>query len=168
MDLQTITDNLGVLHWIDQVGLGVGAVFLALGAWRGLWWQIVRLLGLGAAVAIARWVGPAWGDDLHAWTELPLDIAQGLGWTSAFLLTLIGAAFLGMLGDRTIQAMKLSLLNRGAGALVGAATGALLHCAGVWACAYFAGGEWRSLTLAETRTGALIEGLSGVLQVFPS
>ena len=53
MDLQTITSNLSALHWIDQVGLGISALFLALGAWRGLWWQVVRLLGLAAAVAIA-------------------------------------------------------------------------------------------------------------------
>ena len=168
MDLQTFTDNFSGLHWIDQVGLGIGSVFLVLGAWRGLWWQVVRLLGLGAAVAIARWVGPVWGEDIHGWTELPIDVAHGLGWTSAFLLTLVGAAFLGMLGDRTIEAMKLSLLNRAAGAIVGAITGALLHCAGVWACAYFAGEEWRSTTFTETQTSSLINELAGVLQMFPS
>ena len=168
IDIQSFTSQVGQLHWIDQVGLGVTAVFLLLGAWRGLWWQVVRLLGLAAAVAIARWVGPVWGEDIHAWADLPLDVALGLGWSSSFLLTLIGAAFLGMLGDRTIEAMKLSLFNRALGAVVGAATGLLLHCAGVWACAYFAGETWRAETLEVTRTSQLTAELAELLKLFPS
>ena len=168
MDIQSFTSQVGQLHWIDQVGLGVTGAFLLLGAWRGLWWQVVRLLGLAAAVAIARWVGPVWGDDIHAWGDLPLDVAHGLGWSSAFLLTLIGAAFLGMLGDRTIEAMKLSLLNRALGAIVGALTGLLLHCAGVWACAYFAGETWRAGTLELTRTSQLTDEFAELLRLFPN
>ncbi len=168
MDQQSFTDSLTSLHWVDQVGLGITALCLALGFWRGLWWQVVRLLGLGAAVGIARWVGPVWGDDIHGWTELPLDVAHGLGWVSAFLLTLIGAAILGMVGNRTIEAMKLSLINRSAGAIVGAATGALLHCAGVWACAHFAAESWRVGAFSDTWTFELTLKLTELLKLFPA
>ena len=168
MDQQSFTDTFTGLHWVDQVGLGVATLFLALGLWRGLWWQVVRLLGLGAAVAVARWVGPVWGEDIHSWGDLPVDVAHGLGWTSAFLMTLIGAAFLGMVGNRTIEAMKLSLVNRTAGGIVGAATGALLHCAGAWACAYFAPEGWKAGAFSSTWTSSLITELTSLLKLFPA
>lgn len=168
MDHQSFTDTFTGLHWVDHVGLGLSALFLVLGFWRGLWWQVVRLAGLAAAVGIARWVGPAWGEDIHAWGDLPADVAHGLGWTSAFLLTLIGAAVLGMVGSRTIEAMKLSLINRSSGAIVGFATGALLHCAGVWACSKFAAEGWRSDVLSGTWTSGAITELTELLKVFPA
>ena len=37
------------LATVDQVGLGLLALFSLRGVWRGLWWQVMRLLGLGAA-----------------------------------------------------------------------------------------------------------------------
>ena len=168
MDQQSFVDALTGLHWVDQVGLGISSLCLLLGFWRGLWWQVVRLLGLGAAVGIARWVGPVWGEDIQSWADLPTDVAHGLGWTSAFLLTLIGAAFLGMVGSKTIEAMKLSLINRVAGAIVGTATGVLLHSAGAWACAHFAAEKWKTEVFAGTWTRSLISELTDLLLLFPS
>ena len=168
MDQQSFTDTFTGLHWIDQVGLGISALFLALGFWRGLWWQVVRLAGLAAAVGIARWVGPVWGENIQAWGDLPADVANGLGWMSAFLLTLMGAAVLGMIGNRTIAVMKLSLVNRTFGALVGFATGMLLHCAAVWACSHFAPESWETGAFSGTTTHATIAELTELLKVFPT
>ncbi len=167
MDQQSFLDTISHLHWIDNVGLGVAAVFLALGFWRGLWWQVVRLIGLGAAVAVARWIGPIWGESIQGWGELQADVASGIGWFCAFLLTLIAAAFLGMIGNRTIEAMKLSLVNRSLGALTGVATGLLLHCAAVWACSSFASSTWQTVDLPGTKTGDLIEALTEIGSVLP-
>jgi len=167
MDQTPISETLAQLHWIDCVGFSVAAVFLLLGFWRGLWWQVIRLLGLAAAVAVARWVGPVWGEDIATWSEDLGDVAVGLGWVSAFLLTLIGAAFLGMIGNRTIDAMKLSLVNRSLGALAGLMTGLLLHCAAVWACSCFAPDGWQLEGLPGTWSGSLLSELTERWPILP-
>lgn len=168
MDQHSIVDTFNHLHWVDYVGLGLTSVFLALGFLRGLWWQVIRLLGLAAAVIVARWVGPVWGESIHGWSDMPADVAVGLGWTSAFLITLIASALLGMIGNRTIKAMKLSLLNRVSGALAGFTTGLLLHCAGVWGCSGFASAAWREEVLAQTWTRSAITHLADLAELFPS
>jgi len=160
MDLQAITDGIVERHWVDHVGLAVLGSFLLLGIWRGLWWQVVRMLGLAAAVGVARWAGPAWGGFLEGWLELQPPVALGLGWLSAFLLTLLGVAFLGMLGSRTIEAMKLSLINRSLGGVAGLLTGLLLHSALVMVGAAFAPSAWRSEVLPGTWSGQAVEALT--------
>ena len=42
------------MHWLDLIGLVLCLVFIILGTVRGLWWQVIRLVGLAAAVALAR------------------------------------------------------------------------------------------------------------------
>ena len=160
MDLQAITGNIVERHWVDHVGLGVLGIFLLLGVWRGLWWQVVRLLGLAAAVGVARWVGPVWGGLLEDWLELQQPVALGLGWLSAFLLTLLAVAFLGMLGNRTIEAMKLSLVNRGLGGAAGLLTGLLLHSALVMVGSAFAPSSWKAEVLPKTWSGQAVEALT--------
>jgi membrane protein required for colicin V production len=160
MDHQAIIETATNLHWIDIVGICVAGLFLALGLWRGLWWQVVRLLGLAAAVGIARWVGPVWGEDMAEWAGLNEAVAAGLGWFCAFLLTLVGAAFLGSVGSSTIDAMKLSLVNRFFGAVAGLVTGLLLHSALSMAGSLFASQEWRSATFAPTYSGQLVDSLT--------
>ena len=160
MDYQAITETASNLHWLDLVGLSIGALFMALGLWRGLWWQVVRLLGLGAAVGVARWVGPVWGEDMAQWAGLNATVAAGLGWFCAFLLTLIGAAFLGLVGSSTIEVMKLSLVNRFFGAVAGLVTGALLYAALAMVGSLFASQEWREATFSSTYSGQLVETLT--------
>lgn len=160
MEIQAFIDSVSNLHWIDLVGLCIGALFLALGLWRGLWWQVVRLLGLAAAVGMARWVGPAWGEEMARWAELNASVASGLGWFCAFLLTLIAAAFLGAVGSKTIEVMRLSLVNRFFGAFAGLITGALLHGALSMVGSSFGGQEWREATFASTHSGQLVESLT--------
>ena len=160
MDYQAIIETVTNLHWIDNVGAGVAGLFLLLGLWRGLWWQVVRLLGLAAAVGVARWVGPIWGEDMASWAGLNDVVASGLGWFCAFLLTLIGAAFLGMVGSRTIEAMKLSLINRLLGGLAGLATGLLLYSALTMVGTSFASDAWRQTTFPPTYSGQLVVSLT--------
>ena len=45
-------------HWVDALGLAILLLFAFLGARRGLWWQVVRLLGAVAVVAVAVGVLP--------------------------------------------------------------------------------------------------------------
>jgi uncharacterized membrane protein required for colicin V production len=168
MEQDTLSETIAQLHWIDCVGLGTAAIFLLLGLWRGLWWQVIRLLGLCAAVAVARWVGPVWAEDIAGWSADLSTVAAGLGWLSAFLLTLIAAAFLGMVGSRTIDAMKLSLVNRSLGAIAGLLTGLLLHCAVVWACSSFAPVLWQTEGLPATWSGRMLSELAAHWPILPT
>jgi membrane protein required for colicin V production len=115
---------------VDIVGLCLIAILVILGLFRGLWWQVIRLLGLCIAVAVARIASPgvaAWVMD--AWPELSPRLAQGTAWLVVFLLALGAASLLGLLGQRILEAIQLGLANRIAGGLLGAVTGLVLHVA---------------------------------------
>ena len=122
------TNRITSLAPIDLVGLGLLAGLIGLGVWRGLWWQVLRLVGIVAAVVAARifsgetalWI-------MEQWPDLPYRLASGLAWLVIFLLTLGAASILGLLGQRILEAMQLGLMNRVGGGLAGAVTGVLVH-----------------------------------------
>ncbi|MEO0649227.1 MAG: CvpA family protein [Planctomycetota bacterium] len=153
----------GVVEWFTQNGIdGVGLVLVAgfalLGAWRGLWWQVVRLVGLLGAVLAARTLAP----DLAAWIEARWQdsdavIVAGASWLLVFLAALILAVLLGRLGKRLLEALKLSLLDRAGGVVAGLATGALLHASVVTVVLHLAPGGWSNRHIAGTRSAQLVE-----------
>lgn len=113
---------------LDLVGLGLIVVLLLLGLYRGLWWQVIRLVGVALSVLVARAAGAPLAQRLMAlFSELEPRMAHGLAWGTLFLTTLLACALLGLLGQRMLEAMKLDLANRFAGACAGAATGFFLH-----------------------------------------
>ena len=117
---------------LDLVGLGLILLLVALGLWRGLWWQVIRLLGLVCAVALARVFSPetaAWISE--SWPDLEPRLTHGLAWGSVFLLTLGAASILGLLGQKLLEAMQLGLANRLGGAIIGAVTGVTIHLTGL-------------------------------------
>ncbi len=121
-------DNVRNLAPLDIFGLGLILVLVALGLWRGLWWQVIRLLGLVCAVALARVFSPetsAWISE--SWPDLQPRLAHGIAWAAVFLLTLGAASLLGLLGQKLLEAMQLGLANRVGGAIIGAATGVIIH-----------------------------------------
>lgn len=132
-------DELGVAHelgvaqglaWIDAVGIGLVVLLFALGFWRGLWWQVMRLVGVFGAVLLARALSPRWEPlVLERFSELSPRFAQGLLWILLFLAGLAVAALLGLIGKRMLDALQLSLVDRTGGAFAGAATGLIGHCA---------------------------------------
>ncbi len=118
------------LAGIDLVGLGIVGVLVILGIARGLWWQLIRLAGIVASVAIARVYGGRGADwILSHWPEFEPRLAHGIAWMGLFLSALAVAALFGMLGHRLLEAMQLGLANRLAGGILGAATGLLVHVA---------------------------------------
>lgn len=115
---------------LDLVGLGVVAILSILGLYRGLWWQVIRLLGVTLAVVLARWLGPSVTVWLQTtWPDLACRTAWGVGWGVPFVLAVFSFALLGLLGQRLLEAMKLDLANRLAGGFAGAATGLFVHIA---------------------------------------
>jgi uncharacterized membrane protein required for colicin V production len=118
------------LSWIDVVGLGLVGVFLVLGFVRGLWWQVIRALGLFAAFLVARAASPRVAPWIsEQWPDLSPRLANGIAWFGLFLLAMVAATLFGILGRKLLQAMQLDLADRFGGAAVGAATGLLLHVA---------------------------------------
>lgn len=123
----TETTNLAV---IDMIGLGLVGILAVLGIWRGLWWQVIRLAGVFAAVVLARAFGAGLGELLlEKWPDLSPRLAHGIAWIGVFVVTMGAATILGILGNRLISAMALGFANRLGGALAGVVTGLLIHIA---------------------------------------
>lgn len=154
----SLLDGLQVL---DAVGLLVVGLLVVLGLARGLWWQVVRLLGVGVAVAVAR----TWDQDLGGaisdrWPELSPRLALGIAWASLFVAGLSVAAVFGRMGSSVLEAMRLGLVNRVAGGLVGGATGVLLHLALVIALCQLAPGDFLAGHVTGTWSGRLLDALA--------
>ena len=103
---------------VDLFGSVLVLVLLVLGLVRGLWWQVIRLVGVALAGMISGF-----------WPQLSSRASHGAAWASVFVLTLGAASLFGIFGQRVLEAMKLGLANRAAGALAGALTGVLVHVA---------------------------------------
>lgn len=147
-------------RWLDLVGVGLVVLFLVLGARRGLWWQLVRLLGLAAAIATARTLAPRLSPGLAA--ALPgLDprIASGIVWLSVLGLGLALVALVGRLGKETIEAAQLGLVDRAGGAVAGALSGALIHGALVLLIVLLGPAEWSRAAVRDTRSERLFDTL---------
>lgn len=116
------------LSVLDGLGLLLLTGFLALGIAHGLWWQVIRLLGVVASAAIARALSPALGGLLFAaLPSLGASISGGVAWLLAFLGALATASWLGRLGNSILESIHLGLVNRALGGLVGLGTGLALH-----------------------------------------
>ena len=144
------------LATVDQVGLGLLAVFALLGVWRGLWWQVMRLAGVAVAVVLARALSPKLGPRIEALGEIDDGVAQGIAWVVLFVVALALAALVGRLGKKSLEAMQLGLADRAGGLVAGAATGLTLFSSALVGASYLAP-EWTSRALKDTHSGAWLE-----------
>lgn len=113
---------------LDVVGLALVVILLGLGLYRGLWWQVIRLLGITISVVVARTLGTRLAERVAVLLpDVTPRTANGIAWATLFLTSLLACALLGLLGQRMLEAMKLDLANRLAGACAGAATGFCAH-----------------------------------------
>ena len=154
----TLPGRFAQMAPIDLIGIGLLALLVGLGLWRGLWWQALRLVGLVAAVLVARIFSPEtslWV--MEQWNDLPYRLAHGLAWLVIFLLTLGAASILGMLGQRIIEAMQLGWANRIGGGLLGAATGVLVHLVAVVLVVQLAPARFIETQVAGTYTERLVQ-----------
>lgn len=149
---------LGQLAWIDLVGLGLIAVLTVLGLVRGLWWQVIRLAGLLAAVLLARALSPRVRPLLaDRFPELPERLGYGITWVGLFLAGLALAALIGNLGKKMLEALQLDLADRVWGALVGGLTGALLHIALVAGTCQVAPAGWVHSEIGGTYSQGMLD-----------
>lgn len=144
------------LRWIDLVGLGLVGLFAVLGLLRGLWWQVFRLVAVGAAVAAARVATPPlveWA--LGALPGVGRTVLTGVSWVLVFVLVLLVAGLVGKLGKRSLEAVQLSALDRVGGLVAGALTGAALHFVLVLALEHLTPHAFSSELLAGTWSRSL-------------
>ena len=110
------------LDWIF-VAILLGSMLL--GAWRGMVYEVLSLLGWVVAFVVAR----TWAQEVAVW--LPMDgWDMQLRYAAAFVLLLVGAMFawgvVSWLCKQLIEAVGLRPVDRTLGALFGVLRGVLL------------------------------------------
>jgi membrane protein required for colicin V production len=110
---------------VDWIFLAVLAGSLLLGAWRGLVYELVSVLGWIAAFVLAQWWAP------EVATRLPLSgVTEPVRYAAAFVLVFVAAAFAGgllaWLTRKLVQAIGLRPVDRTLGAAFGLVRGVVL------------------------------------------
>jgi membrane protein required for colicin V production len=120
--------NLDSIAWIDWTALVLLGVFFVLGLFKGLVWQVSRVLSLIAAWFLAgqygepasRWIEGWFGPEEQA-SGLPLYLA----YVVVFVLALVVLSLLTWLLQKLVKQSGLSTVDRLGGAVVGLATGSI-------------------------------------------
>ncbi len=122
------------MAWFDYIALGVVALSLLVGGWRGVVSEILALLAWIAAFLLARiWAVQA-GELFAAWLAEPLWL-QVAGFVAVFVAVLFLFALARWLLSLLLKAVGLRPLDRFLGALFGLARGVLV----VWVAVLLAG-----------------------------
>lgn len=113
------------MTWLDYAVVGVFAVSLVVGAWRGLVREVLSILGwviaFLAANLLAGPLGPAMPQAIPT-PELRVAAAYG----AVFLVSLIATALVSLLLSKIVKATGLGGVDRMLGVLFGAARGVLI------------------------------------------
>lgn len=158
---QEVAESTTALAWVDIVGLVLVGLFVLLGIWRGLWWQVIRFLGVVAAIGVARTLTPRFLPTVQdTFSDMKPGLTEGILWFLLFLGGLIVASLLGALGKKALEAMQLGLVDRAGGAVAGAFTGILLHGAFLVGMVTVTSQDWSHDTLDGTGSEVLLEVLA--------
>ena len=149
---------------LDWVFLAVLLASLALGAWRGLVYEVLSVLGWIAAFVLAQWLAP------DAAALLPMGSAgEALRYAAGFVLVFIGTAFaagwLAWLVKKLVEAVGLRPVDRTLGAAFGLVRGAvlLLAAATVIHMTPLRGGQWWTESKGAGVSTTVLRGLKPVL-----
>jgi membrane protein required for colicin V production len=153
-----------VLAVADWAFLGVLVVSLIIGAWRGLVYEILSVLGWALSFYIAQWFAPAVA------AVLPLQSASdSVRYAAAFVLIFIVSVFLAgllaVLFKKLVEAIGLRPVDRTLGAAFGLVRGVILLLAVtvvVNMTAFKASAWWQESVGAGVLTAA-VKGLKPVL-----
>ena len=110
---------------VDWILLGVLGFSMLLGAWRGLMYEVLSVLGWVVSFFVAQWFAP----DLA--TRLPVQSASDpVRYAAAFVLIFIGAVFaaglLAFVVKKLVAAVGLAPIDRVLGAAFGVLRGVIL------------------------------------------
>lgn len=152
---------MAVLDWIL---LAVLLVSLVVGAWRGLVYEVLSVLGWAASFYVAQWAAP------QVATLLPLQSAsEPVRYAAAFVLIFIAAVFaaglLAFLLKKLVEAMGLRPVDRTLGAAFGLVRGLILLLAAtvVISMTAFRSSNWWLESQGAVALTATLKGLKPVL-----
>jgi uncharacterized membrane protein required for colicin V production len=154
-------------RWLDLLGLAIVLYFLLIGVRRGMWWQIVRLLGIVATVAVARAAAPRIAPHFaRAFPDLSERVAGGIVWTIVILLGLLVVAMIGRLGRDSLEGNELGSIDRVGGALAGGLTGVLVHASIVLCLCQVTPADWSVAQVRGTTSQRLVDSVGRKLPLF--
>jgi membrane protein required for colicin V production len=149
---------------VDLAFLGVLALSLLIGAWRGLVYEVLSVLGWAASFYLAQWLAP------DVALMLPLQSASepvryAAAFVLIFILSVFAAGLLAVLIKKLVEAIGLRPVDRTLGAAFGLVRGVILLLAVtvvINMTAFKSAAWWQESVGAEVMTAAL-RGLKPVL-----
>ena len=148
------------MTWLDYAVIGVFAVSLVLGAWRGLVREVVSILGwviaFLAASLLAGPLGPAMPQAIPS-----AELRVAAAYVAVFVASLVLTSLAGLLLSKVVQAVGLGEIDR----LLGAGFGALRGLLIVLAAALLAGltGAPRQAWWRDSASGPLLAQAAGAV-----
>lgn len=149
------------MTWLDYAVIGVFAVSLLLGAWRGIVREVISVLGWVIAFLAANLLAGPLGPVMPEAIPSP-ELRVATAFVAVFVASLIVTSLAGLLLSKVVSAVGLGGLDRTLGALFGAARGVLI----VVAAAVVAGltnaprqGYWR-----DSASGPLLAAAASALK----
>jgi membrane protein required for colicin V production len=113
------------MTWLDYALLGVFAVSVVVGAWRGLVREVVSILGWVIAFLAANLLAGPLGP--HLPQAIPgAELRVAAAYVAVFVAALILTALAGLLLSTVVRAVGLAGIDRLLGAAFGAARGLLI------------------------------------------
>ena len=150
---------------LDWVFIGVMALSLLLGAWRGLVYEVLSVMSWIAAFVVAQWLAP----DAAQW--LPMKgsaepIRYAAGFVLVFIAVVFAGALLAWLTKKVIEAVGLRPVDRLLGAMFGLLRGAvlLMALAVVVHMTPLKSGQWWTESIG---AGVAVAALKGFKPVLP-
>ncbi|MES2910273.1 MAG: CvpA family protein [Pseudomonadota bacterium] len=149
---------------VDWILLGVLVFSMALGAWRGLVYEVLSVLGWAAAFYAAQWFAP------QVSVMLPIkSVSEPVRYAAAFVIVFIAAIFaaglLAFLIKKLVEAIGLRPVDRTLGAAFGIVRGIILLLAAtvVMNMTSLKNSDWWQESKGAVALTAALKGLKPVL-----
>ena len=113
------------MTWLDYAVIGVFAISLMVGAWRGLVREVVSILGWVIAFLAANLFAGPLGPSMPEAIPSP-ELRVAAAYVAVFVVSLILTSLAGLILSKVVKAVGLGGIDRLLGALFGAARGVLI------------------------------------------
>jgi len=113
------------MTWLDYAVIGVFAISLMAGAWRGLVREVVSILGWVIAFLAANLFAGPLGPSMPEAIPSP-ELRVAAAYVAVFVVSLILTSLAGLILSKVVKAVGLGGIDRLLGALFGAARGVLI------------------------------------------
>ena len=133
---------LASLGWVDLTAIAVLIVFFILGLFRGLVWQVSRILTLVAAYVVAGAYGETIAGSLRKMVSgINDELSLYIAYFAVFIVVLVIVSVIAYFFEKLIDRSGMSFYNRVGGGVLGVVTGAALVLALLFAVFAFFGTE---------------------------